>query len=291
MMSGLRKPPRLESWIPPSFAWTTATDVFCIEVKISDPDVVEFISTGIWQVTVQSKKAAQVFARLIGVDTMRGQFEKAVWVAAQRRPARVKAGTKIHAHCRGVFLLPGEKRVCVVAGREKPISQDVWISTALKAQADTLLQDHQSKVAEFDAKIELKKQEDDEFYNRYPDDIKNKLKNVAGIYSAMKTDQRPVLTAVGLLPLLPRAATFALPTSGTPDKIARSAIAAIATSNFLPSRGGTYAGILPSAADRRALGIVSWTPHDGLPSYPEVRWAVQRRLPAALRKQRSVNPG
>jgi hypothetical protein len=52
-MSGLNKPLRLQSWIPPSFAWTTATDVFCIEVTISDPDVVEFISTGVQEVTIQ----------------------------------------------------------------------------------------------------------------------------------------------------------------------------------------------------------------------------------------------
>ena len=36
--------------------------------------------------------------------------------------------------------------------------------------------------------------------------------------------------------------------------------------------------------------IISWVPHTGLPSYPEVRWAVQRRLPAALSKPRTQKP-
>ena len=162
--------------------------------------------------------------------------------------------------------------------------------TALKAEADTFLRDHQSKLAEFDKEIERKKQENKEFYDRYSD-INRKLKQVADVHLAMESNQRPVLTAVGLLPLLPRAATFAVPPSGDPYKIARSAVAAIAASTFPPPRDGTYAGILPITPGRRATGIVSWTPHDSLPSYPEVRWAVQRRLPGALRKPRSLKLG
>lgn len=45
------RPLRLQSWIPPSFAWTTAPDAVGIDVPLSDPDVVEFISTGEREVT------------------------------------------------------------------------------------------------------------------------------------------------------------------------------------------------------------------------------------------------
>jgi hypothetical protein len=78
---------------------------------------------------------------------------------------------------------------------------------------------------------------------------------------------------------------------GRPEKLARAAIAAIAASGWPPSRDGSYAGILPGAAGRRTQGLVSWVPHTGLPSYPEVRWAVQKRLPAALRKPRIEQMG
>ena len=287
------KPVRLQSWIPPRFAWTTA-DCFCIEVKISDPDVVEFISTGERELTCGFKKAAQVAAKLIGKNTLHGQFEEAVWVASLLRPTgpRLKAGTKVYAYCHGVFLLPDEKRLCVVAGRAKPHSNNVWISTALKADADNLLRDHQSKMAEFDAEIERKKHKDKELYDRLAEKNPNidveKLKSAVDVSLAMTPDQRPVLTAVGLLHLLPRAVTFQIRRSGNPEKIAKSAIAAIAASSFPPSRDGAYAGILPNPVGRGAQGIVSWTPHDGLPSYPEVRCAVQRRLPSALRKPRSM---
>jgi hypothetical protein len=103
--------------------------------------------------------------------------------------------------------------------------------------------------------------------------------------------QRPVLTAERLLPSLPRAAKFPQPTSGDLERLARAAIAAIAASGWPPSRDGNYAGILPGAAGRRSQGLVSWVPHTGLPSYPEIRWAVQKRLPAALRKPRIEQMG
>ena len=42
-MSGLSsRPLRLQSWIPPSFAWTTAPDVFCIDVPLGDGRVLLF---------------------------------------------------------------------------------------------------------------------------------------------------------------------------------------------------------------------------------------------------------
>jgi hypothetical protein len=134
MMIGPNKPPRLQSWIPPSFAWTTATGVFSIEVGISDPDVVEFVSTGVREITVHgTKKTAQTFAAMIGKDKLSGQFEEAVWMATLLRPAgsQVKAGMTINAYCHAVFLLPGEKRLCVVVGRTKPNSQNGWISARL----------------------------------------------------------------------------------------------------------------------------------------------------------------
>jgi hypothetical protein len=53
----------LQSWIPPSFAWTTAPDVFCIDVPLGDPDIVEFISTGTREVTVCGTKKIALLAQ------------------------------------------------------------------------------------------------------------------------------------------------------------------------------------------------------------------------------------
>ena len=287
-MAASTAPKRLQSWIPPSFTWTTALDVFCINVPRGDPNLVEFISTGVREISVHGTKVtALTLARMIGRETLRGQLEEAVWAPAKLKPTglRIKADTKVVAHCHGVFLLPDGKNLCVVVGRSEPLFSNAWISAGLKVYADALLLEHQSKVAEFDEAIDRKKKDNEDFYARNSD--MKKFEGYAEAQVAMESHfQRPVLTAERLLPSLPRAAKFPQPTSGDVEKLARAAIAAIAASGWLPSRDGNYAGILPGAAGRRTQGLVSWVPHTGLPSYPEVRWAVQKRLPAALRKPR-----
>lgn len=287
------RPLRLQSWIPPSFAWTTAPDVFCIDVPASDPDLVEFLATGEWEIEVLgAQRTARLMALLLDEKSLRRQLREAVWAPAKLKPtdARIKVGTKVVAHCHGVFLLPDGKTLCLVVGRSKPIAPDAWISAGLKADADALLLEHQSKVAEFDEAIDRKKKDNEDFYARNSD--MKRFEGYAEAQVAMESHfQRPVLTAERLLPSMPRAAKFPQSTSGDTERLARAAIAAVAGSGWPPSRDGNYAGILPGAAGRRAQGLVSWEPHTGLPSYPEVRWAVQRRLPTALRKPRSEQMG
>ncbi len=293
-MSGPSSSPlRLQSWIPPSFAWTTAPDVFTIDVPLIDPDIVEFISTGVHEISVHGTKVvALTLARMIGKETLRGQMEEAVWAPVKLKPtgSRIKAGTKVVAHCHGAFLLPDGKTLSLMVGRSKPVVPDVWISARLKAEADALLLEHRSKVVEFDEAISRKKKDNEDFYGRNSD--MKKFEGFAETQVAMESHfQRPVLTAEQLLPSMPRAAKFPHTTSAEIEKLARAAIAAIAASGWPPSREGDYAGILPGTIGRRAQGLVTWMPHVGLPSYPEVRWAVQKRLPAALRNPRSEQMG
>lgn len=284
---------RQQSWIPPSFAWTIAPDVFCIDVPLGDPDIVEFMSTGVCEIDfLSTKKTARFIALLLDEKFLRRQLREAVWAPAKLKPtgSRIKAGIKVVAHCHGVFLLPDGKTLGVMVGRTKPVAPDTWMSASLKTEADALLAEHQAKVAEFDKHIKLKKQANDALKECYKSD-----QNFGAWGDAMvaieELHQRPIVTVEPILPSLPRAAKFPQPTSGDLEKLARAAIAAIAASGWPPARDGNYAGILSGPAGRRAQGLVSWVPHRGLPSYPEVRWAVQKRLPAALCKPRTDQMG
>ena len=294
-MAASTAPKRLQSWIPPDFVWKVSPDVFCIDVPLSDPDVIEFVSTGVLEVTVYGTKViARLTARIRSGDglKLRGQLEQAVWSQAKLKPTsvRIKGSTKVVAYCHGVFLLPDGKNLCVVVGRSKPVAPDAWIPSVLKAEADAMLSAHLLKVAEFDEGIRLKKQDNDAFYARN-DDLK-KFEVLAHAQVAMESMyQRPVVTAEPLLQLLPHAVTFGVQSSSPPEKVARSAVAAIAGSGWLPSRDGTYSGILTGPQGRNAQVIVTWEPHLGPPSYPEIRWAAQRRLPSAFASPRSEVPG
>lgn len=284
---------RLQSWIPPCFAWTTAHDVFCIDVPVGDPDIVEFMSTGVYEIDVLgTKKTARLIAFLLDEKSLRCQLREAVWAQTMLKPAgvRIKAGTKVVAHCHGVFLLPDGETLNVIVGRSNPLAAITWMSASLKADVDALLAVHQAKVAEFNEHIRLKKQANEALKERYKSD-----QNFGGWGDAQiaieKIHQGPIVTVEPLLPSLPRAAKFPKMTSNDTEKLARSAIAAVVASGLPPSRDGNYAGILPYTAGRRTQGLVSWVPHTGLPSYPEVRWAVQKGLPAALRKPRIEQMG
>lgn len=224
--------------------------------------------------------------------SLRRQLREAAWAPAKLKPTdtRISSDTKVEAYCHGVFLLPDCKTLCVVVGRSKPVAPDTWISASLKAEADALLAEHQSKVAEFDKNIELKKQANDALKERYKS-VENFGAWGEATIAIEELHHRPIVTVEPLLASLPRAAKFPQPKLGDPDRLARTAIGAIASSGWPPSRDGNYAGILTSAAGRRSQGFVSWVPHTGLPSYPEVRWAVQKRLPAALRNPRIEQMG
>lgn len=76
---------RLPSWIPPSFAWTTATDVFAIKVPIDDSGLAAFVASGEHWVTLhRTKKRAQLTALLLGTHSFTGQMELAAWTALRR---------------------------------------------------------------------------------------------------------------------------------------------------------------------------------------------------------------
>ena len=199
-------PLRLQSWIPSSFAWSILPDIFCIDVQLSDPDVVEFLSTGVREVTVHgTKTTAQAFAALIGKETLRGQMEEAVWAPAKLKPtdSRMKPGTKVFAYCYGVFLLPDEKTLSVLVGRTKPGALHTWIAASLKVEADALLEEHQVRVAEFDERIRLKKQENDAFKERF-----KTYQNFGAWGDAMAAIEehhdRPTVTVEPLLPSIDR---------------------------------------------------------------------------------------
>lgn len=280
---------RLQSWIPTSFAWSTSADVFGVKVAVSDPDVVEFIATGSrWVHLHRTRKVALVTALLLGPSSLGGQLEEAAWTVLRHTEDWKKRFAMAKVYCHAVFGLPGDRELLVLVGVSPPTRPSGWMPEAACDGARDLLVEHKAKVAEFDAHIERKKQENDEFYRRTPE--LEKFRGAAEGFLAMEElHQRPVLTAERLLPTLPRAATFPVSTNPRPRTVEQAATTAIAESGWAESRDGTYVGLLCVPMGRKTIGMVTWKPHAGLPSYPEVRWAIQRRLPRALLKPRLIH--
>ena len=150
-MSGPNTQRYLPSWIPPSFAWTTAADVFGVKVAIRDPDVVEFISTGVRCVDLHHRTRAKIMAiaGLLGADTLRGQLEEAAWTVLRHTNDWKKRVESAKVHCHGVFVLPGDRQLLVLVGINHPLTTGTWLPDLAYARARELHAEHQAKLAEF----------------------------------------------------------------------------------------------------------------------------------------------
>ncbi len=192
------------------------------------------------------------------------------------------------AHCCGVFVLPKDDSIAVVFSWQPPTNQWNWLKSEIVAKAKELLaaaeRDNAHRQAEQQARLQREK-ETLRRNPRYSDlaDVENKFGRMR------ETDIPRLVVDEQLLALMPTAATFT-PSSETPKTLQREAMAVVAASGLEPSRDGIYDGILFGYPKRTSGALISWKPHTGLPPYPEIRWALSRRLAAALRRPRHHEP-
>lgn len=273
-------------WIPPSFAWSTAADVFGIKVTIRDPDLVEFIATGErWVDLHRTRAMARLTAVLLGTETLGGQLETAAWTVLRHTEDWKKGFARAKLHCLGAYSLPDGKELLVLISGSATRSPKTWLADCVQRRATELLKEHEAEVAAFNQEMERERRQHEEFYASCSE--AEKYRGWGEVSIATKSAQeRPVLIAERLLPQLPKAIAFPMARTPRLCAVERSATTAIADSGWPPARDATYTGLLGLTVDGQRQGLVTWEPYSGLASYPEVRWVVQRRLPHALRKPR-----
>lgn len=286
-MSKTTSQPALRSWIPHCIVWSSLQDLFAVEVSGKDPDVVGFVSTGSIDVTIwRPKKVVRAMSALIhGQDWLLGQLAIAAWDPRRLKPLATgtpkEESVKVYFH--GAFSLCGSDTLLVIAGRNAPVQSYEWISQSLKTEADSLYAAHLTEMAHFEDRVSREKLDRERLYEKSPE-----LKRFEGLGPQ---DQPPSVQARLLLPFLPKAITFSAPSTLRPEALDRRSITAIEASGWLPSRDGTYMGIRHILVGTKKSCFLTWEPYSGPPSYSEVRWAVQRRLPQALRKPRLEHVG
>ncbi len=271
----------LKNWIAPIIAWTIIPDTFVVIVSVDDDQVVEFMSTGIYNVPqdveLHSKKAANAYADasavLIGRRSLYSEICRAAWDPGMLKPNLPLHGDRnIKAYFVGAFLLDDEN-LGIIISRSKQCQTGLFPDSC-KAKVDEILIAHTRAASP----ILLA-------------DPKRIQQKVAENNLNIKTNaDPPILSPKPLLPYLPKAVVFKL-TSADFEKQETPALKAISQSSLSPSRDGSYFGFLPSILGRGAMGLISWTPHIGPPGYPEVVAAVQMRVGAAFEKPRRTTLG
>lgn len=279
------------SLIPPSFAWSSAADVFGVRVAISDPNVVEFIATGEHLLPLHRTRKMAIFnANLIGAESLHGQIEAAAWAELRHSKDWIMRLAETKVHCHGTFALPGEHELLVLVGVNAPSVPGTWLTSEVREYAAVLLKEYEAKLVEYDQELERDKQKREEL-NCLHHDTEKRSGCGEAITAMKRAHQRPILTADRLLPHLPKAAILPIAAIPRVSALERAATKAIANSGWPDARDGTYAVLLGISVGARHLGMITWEPYSGPPPYPEIRWAVQRRMPHALRSPRSDHVG
>lgn len=170
-MDAQGKPTALQSWIAPQFGWSLVPDIFVVDVPLSDPDAVEFISTGVREVTVIGNKKILPVLLMMGIGSLQHALMGAVWDRQQLRPSvrRLRNGTKVIAYCWGAFLRPADERLLLLVGRSKSADPSPWLDPDLKAAADAAFQQHCASVAAFEEEMRRQKEKDEALVSSHPE--------------------------------------------------------------------------------------------------------------------------
>ena len=177
-------------------------------------------------------------------------------------------GTEFRLYCHQASIGSDFKGFHLLAGTVEPKPNEPWISETLRAHASDIVGKRRVRLAGIAAKEAIGMLCDDE-------------------YSSFLTSQSEVELSPELLANEPVAIAVSVRTTDT-EKLQQIARKAILASDTL-SPYGRYTGILASAIPDEADLVLLSKPFKGLPSFDDIKNAVQYRLPMALRKPRLDN--
>jgi predicted RNA binding protein YcfA (HicA-like mRNA interferase family) len=286
----------LKSWIPPQITWQEFPHSYIVEVHAQAHDLVEFLLKGYLEVCTGGKRiVAATSLCLSGSDTLRGQLTSYVLKAATPQiPARRKSLPKIlRIHFMGAWRLPGERKLALLVGLDEPAVNSFPLKPEFKAALEVVYSDFQQRVLGWEAEKEANLAEKEANLKAICDtspEVAEILKRTHPIGIAEDEPAKPRVELGALVADLPCATFIEGKLARSPKVLQRTAVRSVASSGFLPSRDGHYSGIIVGQK-RDRCALVTWQPNLGFPSYPEIRWAVQRALPRAMARPRCTHLG
>lgn len=246
------------SWIPAEVDWETIDDGLFLEVPGSDPDVLELLAEGQITCKLWSLENAENVLALMDIDV--GPLERKIvrgfsQIFSSSTPEKPPFITVLVTFfLRSVFKLPESNRLAIGVGLADT-SKGVGIDDELKWRLKTRWDQYKSEI-----------EKHGEF------------------------DQKRLISARVLMDDLsayfPIAISFLVPLGSKVSGIEKAAFAQVSQCDWLPPRDGRYSGFVGRNENNDRVQFLSWIPAKVSPSYPEVRWAIQRGLVRALSKPR-----
>ena len=277
---------RLALWQPIRIEQTTAAHCFAIDVSVDDLDVGLFIAQGHYDVPRPSTHRGTRTALLLdGRLLSRGmhvQLSLALFdLGAFKRDLQASS---IRVYCHRAAAIAGSKRIGLLCSLV-PLPVDEWpLADDAMAAVKRAAAHYQARLAEHAVETMLHKKPNIKPLVQVPPEQLAKFQK----FDMLRASPAPTFDIAFLAAAFPPGLVVTL-SSTDPDVLERSVQRAILRyldeSNPSP-RDGWFDAVIASLNIKQQRALVTWVPHRGLPPYPEVRAAAERRLPRAFSSPR-----
>lgn len=279
----------LALWQPIRVEQVGAPACFAIDVPADDRDVGLFIAAGYVDVEKahahpKADKIAKASA-LIGAGSLHWLLGDALHAmgAFKAQPA----GQALRVYCRQVVVLPSGQRIGLLCSLTPPADGEQPLPADSMAAVQQAVAAHNAAEAKHAMEAARRKAAEDERLAQLPPDQRAALEDLHSKFPSSEP-WPPVLDLTPLVADFPPGLLVKV-SSADPDVVERTAQRAVQQTpdeRNPPPREGWYQAAVATANPKRLTALITWLPHRGLPPYPEVRAAAERRLPRAFLKPR-----
>lgn len=283
-MSARSNSARPPLWQPISLHHEEATESFVVTVPPESSDLLPFIAEKFVAVSVPAgnRSARVTESILLGISH---PVAAAVTDSLLRngRLRNAMPGEQVPVFCVSAVLTPtGE--VGLLCATEEPSSSTV--SEELAAAARDLVGQHRAGLARLEGERTLGEIRLGEMIERAPGDSRDALREAVEKGKALSVQMPPSLDARPILHLFPPGLIVGVGSGQPADAKIQKQILANPFRQHPPPRRADYR-VTTVGAGHRQHAFVTWVPHRGGTPYPEVKAAVERRLPRALSNPRA----
>lgn len=275
------------AWLDREIVWTDQTELLACVVPVDCGGLLELAAVGSIEVPGIAPKVRRMMSGL-----MRGPRESLTGVLLESIERLLpptgwwRGGKCLTVFCHGIFSLQDEGQVCVTVGLTRPSIAKSWLPVAACEEAERIWKAHLLTVAAWDAEAKQRKISSDELVRRMPDDRRSEMKKALDVGEALRPYDKPLEpTLEPLLALLPIGVWINSVRQSVKSR-EHQGRKALDASRIEPSRDGSHFGLIACTVSSRKGALITWTPRGELPSYPELRAAVQTILPSALQRPR-----
>jgi len=275
------------SWIPSDFAWEHRNDSYILQTTLADQYIVKLMATGSSQVHYFSSVAvAESFDALNGKNNLEAQLIRKC--NAERKELHDNPEISSHLielHWYGSYLLPDKQTIMVIVGKNPPDGPLPSQLQTLAAAASELYKTHMKMLDAFKQDRACREANYAVLTKGNPDCPSFEFGET------LFAPPEPLITAESLSDKFPKAVSISTTYAADIDSITEEMLHKASESGWNAPRDGSFRIISCCDGDNTKRIICTWQPHEGLPSYQELRWAIQKTCPVALASPRETKCG